>query len=86
VASVLIAELGLSMGIDLPIGLLVGGQFAHLTIQAASTETARLPLVLSAETYSTACLVVLISAGISFAIVSEGIRNLDLLAVLRTSE
>jgi putative ABC transport system permease protein len=86
VASVLIAELGLSMGIDLPIGLLVGGQFAHLTIQAASTETARLPLVLSAETYSTACLVILISAGISFAIVSEGIRNLDLLAVLRTSE
>ena len=86
VANVLIAEHALLLAIALPIGLLVGGQFADLTIQAASTESARLPLVLSAETYSTACFVVLISAGISLAIVSKGIRNLDLLAVLRTSE
>jgi putative ABC transport system permease protein len=86
VAKVLIAELALLMCIALPIGLLVGGQFADLTIQAASTETARLPLILSVETYSTASLVVLISAGISLAIVGKGIRNLDLLAVLRTSE
>jgi putative ABC transport system permease protein len=86
VANVLIAELALLMCIALPIGLLMGGQFADLTIQAASTETARLPLILSVETYSTASLVVLISAGISLAIVGKGIRNLDLLAVLRTSE
>jgi putative ABC transport system permease protein len=86
VTHVLIAELALLMGIALPIGLWIGGKFADLTIQAASTESARLPLMLSAQTYSTACLVILVSAGISFVMVSRGIRNLDLLAILRTGE
>ena len=86
VANVLIAEHALLLAIAFADWTVVGGQFADLTIQAASTESARLPLVLSAETYSTACFVVLISAGISLAIVSKGIRNLDLPAVLRTSE
>lgn len=86
VTNVLLAELAVPMSFALPIGLWVGGKLAGLTLQAASTETARLPVILSTETYLIASLVILVSAGISFGVVGKGIRNLDLQAFLRTGE
>ena len=83
---VLLAELAVPMSFALPFGLWIGGKLAGLTLQAASTETARLPVILSTETYFVSSLVILVSAGISFAVVGNGIRNLDLLAFLRTGE
>ncbi|HEU4679246.1 MAG TPA: FtsX-like permease family protein, partial [Terrimicrobiaceae bacterium] len=86
VTRVLLAELAVPMTFALPFGLWIGGKLAGLTLQAASTETARLPVILSTETYLISSLVIVVSAGISFAVVGKGIRNLDLLAFLRTSE
>ena len=86
VATVLIGELALLTLLAIPMGLLVGSQLANLIVRVSSTESVRLPLVLTPETYATAALIVLLSCGLSFAVVSRRIRNLDLLGVLKASE
>jgi putative ABC transport system permease protein len=86
VAGVLIAELVTLTLIALPLGLAIGSGIASWIVHAASTETVRLPLVLSSRTYATAVLIVLLSAGFSFAVVGRRIRHLDLLAVLKARD
>ena len=86
VASVLVGELALLTLLALPAGLFIGTQFARSLVEAASTETVRLPLILTSRTYATAVLIVLLSSGVSFAVVSRRIRNLDLLAVLKARD
>lgn len=86
VAGVMIGELVMLTLIALPIGLWIGGVLANTIVESASTETVRMPLILTHRTYATAILIVLLSAGISFAVVSRRIRNLDLLGVLKARE
>lgn len=86
VAGVMISELIILTAIAIPAGLWIGGGLAAWIVKAASTETIRLPLILTHETYATAILIVLLSASGSFYIVSRRIRNLDLLSVLKASE
>jgi putative ABC transport system permease protein len=86
VATVLIGELALLTLLAIPVGLMVGSQLANLIVRASSTESVRLPLVLTPQTYATAALIVFLSSGLSFAIVSRRIRNLDLLGVLKARE
>ena len=86
VAGVMIGELVMLTVVAMPVGLWIGGRLSNFIVQAASTETIRLPLILTHETYATAILIVLLSAGVSFYVVSRRIRNLDLLGVLKASE
>ncbi len=86
VAGVMIGELVMLTVVAIPAGLWIGGRLSNFIVQAASTETIRLPLILTHETYATAILIVLLSAGVSFYVVSRRIRNLDLLGVLKASE
>jgi putative ABC transport system permease protein len=86
VATVMISELALLTLIAIPIGLFIGSQLASLIVHISSTESVRLPLVLTARTYATAALVVLLSSSLSFAVVGRRIRNLDLLGVLKARE
>lgn len=86
VASVLIGELALLTLLAIPLGLWIGGLLANSIVQSASTETVRLPLVLTHESYATAVLIVLASAGVSFYVVSRRLRNLDLLGVLKARD
>jgi putative ABC transport system permease protein len=86
VATVLIGELALLTLLAIPVGLLIGSQLANLIVRVSSTESVRLPLVLSSQTYATAALIVFLSSGLSFAIVSRRIRNLDLLSVRKARE
>ncbi len=86
VASVLIGELAMLTLLAIPLGLWIGGLMANSIVQSASTETVRLPLVLTHQSYATAVLIVLVSAGISFYVVSRRLRNLDLLGVLKARE
>lgn len=83
VAAVLIGELVFLTLVAIPCGLLIGTELAKIMIAASSTETVRLPLVLTSQTYVTAILIVLISSAVSFAVVGNRIRKLDLLSVLR---
>ena len=86
VASVLVGELALLTLLAIPIGLLIGSGLAYGIVTAASTETVRLPLVLSGRSYSTAVLIVLASSAASFAVVSLRLHKLDLLDVLKAHE
>jgi putative ABC transport system permease protein len=86
VAGVLISELATLTILALPIGLAFGSAMASFIIHAASTETIRLPLILSTHTYATATLIVVVSASFSFAVVSRRIHNLDLLGVLKARD
>ena len=86
VAAVLIGELALLTLVALPAGLGIGSLLASGIVHTASTETIRLPLVLTARTYATAVLIVIVSAGVSFAAVSSRLRHLDLLGVLKARE
>ncbi|MEZ4601060.1 MAG: FtsX-like permease family protein [Syntrophotaleaceae bacterium] len=86
VAAVLIGELAVLTLLALLPGLYIGSWLAALLIESASTETTRMPLVLTARSFATAVLIVLASSGLSFAVVSRRIRRLDLLAVLKARE
>jgi putative ABC transport system permease protein len=86
VAAVLIGELALLTLLAIPCGLLLGTQLARLIVEVSGTETVRLPLILTTRSYATAVLIVLFSSGLSFAVVSRRIRNLDLLGVLKARE
>lgn len=85
-AAVLIGELALLTLIAIPLGLLLGTELARLIVNVSGTETIRLPLVLTTRTYVTAVLIVVLSSGLSFAVVGRRIRNLDLLSVLKARE
>ena len=86
VASVMISELALLTLVALPAGLWIGSQLANGIIKTASTESVRLPLVLTTHTYAMSVLVVLCSSCLSFALVSRQLHQLDLLGVLKARE
>lgn len=86
VAGVLIGELLMLTLVAIPVGLWIGGQLANFIVVSASTETVRLPLVLTQKSYATAVLIVLLSSSFSFYVVSRRIKHLDLLEVLKARE
>jgi putative ABC transport system permease protein len=86
VVTVLIGELALLTLLALPAGLLIGRELAKVLVDAASTETVRMPLVLTSRTYATAVLIILISSALSFIVVSRRLRNLDMIGVLKANE
>lgn len=86
VAWVLIGELLILTLWAVPVGLWLGGRLAALMIAISSTETVRMPLILSSRTYMIAVLIILISSALSFAVVSRRIRNLDMLSVLNARD
>jgi putative ABC transport system permease protein len=86
VVAVMISELLILTLVALPVGLFLGSLLARGIIATASTETVRLPLVLSSRSFATAALIVLTSAAVSFGLVSRRIRDLDLLGVLKAHD
>lgn len=86
VAGVMISELAILTVVAIPFGLWIGTQLATAIITTVSTETVRLPLVISMRSYATATLIVLLSSSISFWVVSRKIHELDLLGVLKARD
>ncbi len=86
VSGVLLGELTLLVLAALPLGLLFGRALATFIISAISTETVRLPLVISGRTFSVAVLVVLTAAGACFWVVSRMLSKLDMVGVLKARE
>ena len=86
VTGVMIGELLVLTAIAVPLGLVIGRQLAVGIITTVSTETVRMPLVISSVTYATAVIIVLLASAISFALVSRRIHRLDLLGVLKARD
>jgi putative ABC transport system permease protein len=86
VVGLFVGELVVLTLVAIPFGLGFGSLLANLIVQTASTETVRLPLVLTSKTFAMAVLIVLVSSAISCVTVSQRLRHLDLLGVLKSAE
>jgi putative ABC transport system permease protein len=86
VAAVMLSELAILTFAAIPPGLWIGTQLAAAIVHTASTESVRLPLILTAHNYATAIVVVLCSSALSFAVVSRRLAQLDLLGVLKARD
>lgn len=86
VATVLITELVLLALMAVPFGLLLGTGFAMVIVQSVNTETVRLPLVLTANNYAFAVLVVLVASTLSAVVVLRKLNHLDLVGALKAPE
>ncbi len=86
VGSVLLGELSLLILLALPVGLLFGRSLAAFIISAISTETIRMPLVISTFTMANAVMVVLLASLASFLVVGRMLKKLDLVGVLKARD
>ncbi|MFZ2281640.1 MAG: FtsX-like permease family protein [Prosthecobacter sp.] len=86
VAGVLLGELLLLISTAIPVGLLFGKGLATFIIAKVSTETIRMPLVISLNTYTMAVLVVAAASSASFIVVSRMLRKLDMVGVLKVRD
>ena len=86
VASVLISELAILTLLAVPVGLWIGTGLASAIVHTASTESVRLPLVLTPHCFAMAIVVVLTSSALSFGVVGMRLAHLDLLGVLKARE
>lgn len=86
VAGVLLGELLLLISTAIPVGLLFGKGLATFIIAKVSTETIRMPLVISLHTYTMAVLVVAAASSASFIVVSRMLRKLDMVGVLKARD
>lgn len=84
--AILLSELIFLTLIALIPGLVIGSELARALVLTASTESVRMPLVLTGHAYATAVLIVLSSSIVSFALVGRRIKNLQLLSVLKANE
>ncbi|MDA1273847.1 MAG: FtsX-like permease family protein [Verrucomicrobia bacterium] len=83
---VLVTELVILALLAVPIGLLLGTGFAAVILSAVNTETVRLPLVLTANNYATAVLVVAVASTVSGLFVLRKLNQLDLVGALKAPE
>ncbi|HSQ23006.1 MAG TPA: FtsX-like permease family protein [Pyrinomonadaceae bacterium] len=83
---ILLGEQAILTLMAIPLGFALGYGIAGLITVAIDTELIRFPLFVSARTYSLAFIVVAISAFLSGFLVRWRLRNLDLVAVLKTRE
>jgi putative ABC transport system permease protein len=86
IAIMLLGEQAILTLIAIPIGFALGFGFAALLTVAVDTELIRFPLIISRKTYVLTFLVIAGAALFSGCLVRWRLRNLDLVAVLKTRE
>ncbi|MBI1842841.1 MAG: ABC transporter permease [Verrucomicrobia bacterium] len=86
VGSILLIELVILTSVAVPCGLLLGTGFATGIIGLVSTETIRLPLVLTLRNYAFAVTTVTIASTVSALLVLRTLNRLNLVGALRAPE
>lgn len=86
VSYILIGELALLVILSLPLGALMGVGLASLVASSMATELYRVPLTISPFTYGLSALIVIAASIASSLFVRSRIKDLDLIAVLKTRE
>ncbi|HXP60484.1 MAG TPA: ABC transporter permease [Dongiaceae bacterium] len=86
VGAVLITELVILALVAVPLGLALGTGFAAGIVQQINTETVRVPLVLTANNYAFAVLVVLVASTLSALVVLRKLNQLNLVGALKAPE
>ncbi len=86
ISAMLLGEQALLTTVALPIGFGLGYWICSLLSDAYQWELFRLPLIITAESYIFAIVVVIAASVVSAAIMRHRLTNLDLVAVLKTRE
>ena len=86
VGAVLITELVTLALIAVPLGLLLGTAFSIGLLRLVNTETVRLPIILTAQNYAIAALIVTIASTASALLVLRKLNKLNLIGALRAPE
>jgi putative ABC transport system permease protein len=86
VGAVLITELVTLAVIAVPMGLLLGTGFSIGIVQQVNTETVRLPIILTAQNYAIAALIVTVASTASALLVLRKLNQLNLIGALRAPE
>jgi len=86
VGAVLVTELVILAMFAVPLGLLVGTGFATAILRGVNTETVRLPLILTAQNYALAVLVVVVASTLSAFSVLRRLSQLNLVGALKAPE
>lgn len=86
VGLILLGEQALLQVAAVPLGLLIGYGLCLLLVPAFDRELFRLPFVLETRSYIYPALATLAAAGLSGLLVTRRLRQLDMIAVLKTRE
>ena len=86
ISYVLLGELFVRVLLGVPIGLVLGRDWAHRIAATVDPETYRMPVTIATSTYLFAAGIALASALVSALLVRRRLDHLDLVAVLKTRE
>jgi putative ABC transport system permease protein len=86
ISSIMMGELAVQVLLAIPIGLVIGTWLCYAMAATVDPEQYRLPVVLSAQTYSYASLVTIAAGLFSALLVRRKLDKLDLIGVLKTRE
>ncbi len=86
ISYILLGELGMLTLVAIPFGFIIGRGLCVFIAESLETDIFRVPLILEANTYAFAAVVVFVSACVSALIVRNRLHHLDLIAVLKTKE
>lgn len=86
ISGILLGELSLQVVLGIPLGLVAGTLWARAYVAAISSEAMRFPLHIAPQTYGGAALIALLSGTVSALLVRRKLGELDLIAVLKSSE
>lgn len=86
VAYILLGELALLTLIAIPIGFVIGTQICSIIATQMDSDLYRIPLIIESASYAFSATVVLVSAILSSLIIWHRLKQLDLVAVLKTRE
>jgi putative ABC transport system permease protein len=86
IAYILLGELALLTLMAIPLGLWLGNWMCYYLARTMQNDLFRVPVVLVPQTYTFACIVVVVSAVLSGLAVRRRLDQLDLIAVLKAAE
>ncbi|MDX1648027.1 MAG: FtsX-like permease family protein, partial [Longimicrobiales bacterium] len=86
VGTLLFGEQAVITVLAIPFGWIIGYGLAYLVVTSMASETYRIPLVVSAQTYFWTAVITLVAATASAALVRRRLHRMDLIAVLKTRE
>jgi len=86
IAWVVIGELVVITLLAIPVGLMIGREFARLIGKAMASEFYRIPTVIHADSYAFSASVVLVAMIVSSVAIGRRLYRLDLIQVLKTRE
>ncbi|ROQ20724.1 putative ABC transport system permease protein [Marinimicrobium koreense] len=86
IAFILLGELLLLTVLAMPLGFLLGAGLCQLLTLGMQTDLYRVPLVLTADTYASAALVVLVATLLSALMMGRALVKLDMVSALKSAE